>query len=258
MILYQMHNSKGDFNYNANLYRDIHWIPHLHKNFELLFACRGKTEVTVGSKTVSIDENTAFLIFPYMVHSFTVPKDSLLWVGVFSEDFIGKFAAKHANCGFCKTVFDGEIRDFLKKQLFFSENPSNYIKIACLNLVCDACEIRGTYENTNYSAEILFKIIDYVGKNYTKELTMRSAAEALGYEYHYFSKLFHDCFSVNFKHFVNVNRMEEACRLLLEEKNASITQIAAECGFQTIRSFNRCFKEMLGITPADYRKQSEK
>ena len=57
---------------------------------------------------------------------------------------------------------------------------------------------------------------------------------------------------------MNVNRMEEACRLLLEEKNASITQIAAECGFQTIRSFNRCFKEMLGITPADYRKQSEK
>jgi AraC-like DNA-binding protein len=49
-------------------------------------------------------------------------------------------------------------------------------------------------------------------------------------------------------------RIGHACRLL-GETGRPIVDIAFECGFGTISNFNRCFRELRGRSPRDYRKQ---
>jgi LacI family transcriptional regulator len=51
-------------------------------------------------------------------------------------------------------------------------------------------------------------------------------------------------------------RMETARRLLLQPE-LPIDEIAARCGFSAIQSFNRFFRQTLGLTPAAFRRQSK-
>lgn len=50
--------------------------------------------------------------------------------------------------------------------------------------------------------------------------------------------------------------MEEA-KKLLRETGESITSIASKVGYDDPYYFSHCFKKILGISPADYRKGNE-
>ncbi|GGX59111.1 transcriptional regulator [Saccharospirillum salsuginis] len=58
----------------------------------------------------------------------------------------------------------------------------------------------------------------------------------------------------NFPDFVNHYRLADACRHLKETPDEPITTIALDMGFRSVSSFNRVFKEHLGMTPTQYRK----
>ena len=45
---------------------------------------------------------------------------------------------------------------------------------------------------------------------------------------------------------------------MIANKENSITDIAYACGFQSVRSFNRIFKEEIGCTPKEYQKKYQK
>ena len=57
---------------------------------------------------------------------------------------------------------------------------------------------------------------------------------------------------ISFNSYKNRYRINNAC-YLLSNSNYSILQCALESGYQSVRSFNRNFKNILGITPAEYR-----
>ena len=49
-------------------------------------------------------------------------------------------------------------------------------------------------------------------------------------------------------------RINKAVRMLLQT-NESVTNIAIDCGFETISYFIKKFQEEMGITPKNFRKQ---
>ena len=57
---------------------------------------------------------------------------------------------------------------------------------------------------------------------------------------------------MNFRKYLNLYRTEQACNLLRTTQK-DISDIALDCGFQTLRSFNRAFKAATGLTPTQYR-----
>jgi LacI family transcriptional regulator len=54
--------------------------------------------------------------------------------------------------------------------------------------------------------------------------------------------------------FLNSLRVERAKRLLAEPKQASLTQIAAACGFSDLRRFRLVFRRLAKRTPAEFRR----
>ena len=55
---------------------------------------------------------------------------------------------------------------------------------------------------------------------------------------------------MTFSQYLNIIRLEKAIQLLNHNtENLSITQIASSCGFDTIRHFNRVFKDFTGLSP---------
>jgi transcriptional regulator GlxA family with amidase domain len=53
---------------------------------------------------------------------------------------------------------------------------------------------------------------------------------------------------MTFTKYLNSLRVIEAIKRLSEKKK-SVTEISIECGFGTIRNFNRVFKEITGYSP---------
>ena len=121
-------------------------------------------------------------------------------------------------------------------------------------MVCNECEKNADEKEGTHSLELKSSVIQYVTDNLCNDVTLSDVAEELGYEYHYLSSLFNDCFDMNFKSFINLLRYDAACRMLAD-KSVDITSVASECGFGSIRNFNRVFKKMSGLTPREFRSQ---
>lgn len=253
MISHQISNSMGNYNYNAYTYNDTIWDIHFHGNYELVYSIKGTTEVTINGISNILKEGHFILISPYSTHSLNISKNTHTWIGVFSKEYIGDFAKKYMFINFSMFECEENIKKFLKTNLFDNKNPSHYLLTACLNLVCDQCLKKGDFLIRNDNYNFIKDVIIYITKNIENDVTMKEIADNIGYEYHYFSALFHKYFSMNFKSFVNILRVEQAYELLSKEYN-NVTDVCNKCGFASIRNFNRVFKNISGLTPSEYKR----
>ena len=83
------------------------------------------------------------------------------------------------------------------------------------------------------------------------------AAQALGYSPNYLSHCIFQTLGMSYRAFLGSTRAEYA-RLMLLKTNLSVLEIALEWGYPNIRSMQRHFKDFLGISPVEYRKQLKK
>lgn len=88
------------------------------------------------------------------------------------------------------------------------------------------------------------------------ELTLQDLADKINIPKHQLTALFNNYMGVNFFEFVNEYRIEEAKKRLVDETYEPLTiiAIAYDCGFNSKSTFNTLFKEMVGKTPSQYRK----
>lgn len=92
-----------------------------------------------------------------------------------------------------------------------------------------------------------------------KDLTIWDVCRETNSNRTYISNLINDEFGMNFNHFVNKYRVEQAIYML---KNADYNQkpldeIARLSGFNSLTSFNRAFKKFTNSYPGSYRKKVE-
>ncbi|MBR2296412.1 MAG: helix-turn-helix transcriptional regulator, partial [Clostridia bacterium] len=101
---------------------------------------------------------------------------------------------------------------------------------------------------------LLLKIFNFVAENYKGKCTLYELARRTNYSYVYLSKHFSKNTGISYTEYVCRFRINEACYLLTSTSN-TVLDIAYECGFDCLRSFNRSFKSITGISPSEYRKQ---
>ncbi|MFW0777533.1 MAG: helix-turn-helix domain-containing protein [Rickettsiales bacterium] len=91
-----------------------------------------------------------------------------------------------------------------------------------------------------------------------REMRMNRAglAERVGISEYALSRIINHYFGKNFSELMNGYRIEEAKKRLREEPNYQITLIGFEVGFNSIASFNRVFKDMVGVSPTEWRSNS--
>lgn len=91
-------------------------------------------------------------------------------------------------------------------------------------------------------------LLDYMEEHCDDNLTLASCAERIGMSQSHFSRLFKKLTGINFVTYCNMLRIEKAAHELTHT-NRKMTDIALSFGFQNIRTFNRVFKNLTGMTP---------
>ena len=71
-----------------------------------------------------------------------------------------------------------------------------------------------------------------------------------------FSRFFSRATGNSFTDFVNRLRINRACQLLMET-DRYITNVCYDVGFNNVANFNRRFLQLKGMTPKEFRHQSE-
>ncbi|MFD2563887.1 tetratricopeptide repeat protein [Aquimarina rubra] len=115
-----------------------------------------------------------------------------------------------------------------------------------------------SYQDRDEYAERILKYMEDEKPYLNEDLKQSDFAEALDMSVPQVSEVLNACFRKNFNNFLNLYRINEVKKLM---KNPSyeeykIVAIGYEAGFKSKTSFNRAFKNLVGVTPSEYRKKS--
>ena len=262
MFFYQNENSKNPYNYNKRETENYFFPPHFHNDFELAYVKAGCCTVTIDGNSQEIKENEFSLILPNSIHSYQTKESSIVTVFVFSKEYVSEFYKKihnkrsTANCFFMSES---------EKNVFFShlisENPEVLDIVIAMNIACSAflkAKSNGIFTvNKSPTDSLMQKILYYITFHYTENISLKTLASETGYEEHYLSRCFHRYFNKNFKQFINEMRISKAMEYMLANPNASIIDVAFSSGFQSVRNFNRIYKNITGTTPTENKRFSE-
>ena len=100
------------------------------------------------------------------------------------------------------------------------------------------------------------ELLAYIQDHYTEKITLHKLAMEFHLSEKYISWYFKEHFAISFTQYIFHLRMTRAKDILLNSE-MSVTEVALSCGYQSVNLFIRSFKEMYGITPLQYRKQSK-
>ncbi|OJV22171.1 MAG: AraC family transcriptional regulator [Bacteroidetes bacterium 41-46] len=114
-------------------------------------------------------------------------------------------------------------------------------------------------EETKHYVSNLRQYMDAEKPYLDPEISLPELSKRLGVSSHFLSRVINEQLGVNFFDFVNRYRVEEVKLRITDPKfnYLSILGIAFESGFNTKSTFNRVFKKTTGLTPKEFREQSE-
>ena len=104
------------------------------------------------------------------------------------------------------------------------------------------------------------RILEYMEREkpyLNHELKQSDIAQELSLSVHLFSEILNVCFEKNFNNFINLYRVDRAKQMMKDPKfeHYKILSIGYEAGFPSKTSFNRVFKNLVGLTPSEYQKK---
>ena len=104
--------------------------------------------------------------------------------------------------------------------------------------------------------DTFFHVCTYISEHCTDKLSLEDAARLAGFSRSQFIRLFKEYSGTSFYDYLTRQRMIRA-DLLLSEPEHSITDIAMQCGFGSLSTFNRVFRTYHRCTPMEFRKNLE-
>ena len=103
-------------------------------------------------------------------------------------------------------------------------------------------------ENVNSA---IYSIIQYVEKNIETVGNIQEIAEELGYNYTYLSHFFKDKTGTTLQKYISYKKIEYASRLL-GEKEMTPSQVIERLNYESLSSFSKAFRRVMGLSPRQY------
>lgn len=93
----------------------------------------------------------------------------------------------------------------------------------------------------------------YVDQHYAEPIRIEDLARECSISETHFRRLFSEAFSISPVEYLNMIRVIKACDLMKTSDEAMST-VASKCGFTTVSTFDRNFKNVMGVTPYQWKK----
>ncbi len=98
---------------------------------------------------------------------------------------------------------------------------------------------------------MITQVVEYIRKNYNKDISLERCVEAAGSSYSYLSREFKKETGMRFVEYLNRIRVTKAKSLLLTHE-LPMKEIVEQTGFRNYNYFFKVFKEFEGMTPSEF------
>lgn len=239
---------------------NITFPPHLHSYVELIYVLEGNIKVTINDNMKNLEQGEIAISFPNDIHSYNTTINSKHIILIFSPEIIsGYFNDKVDKTLEIPFFYKREISEtiylflnILKEEYIGTNNE--YVIKGLLYSIFGKLDMNFKLKNSKYSNNSTIQsLLRFIESNYNENLTLDSVAKGLGFSKFYISRLFTKRIGYQFNDYLNRLRINKA-QILLREEDMQISNIAMECGFESLRNFNRAFKQYTRITPTEYRR----
>ena len=247
---------------------------HFHSAVEVIIPLVGQVTVQLGEETLAVQADELVIIPAGCSHSLHMGKGSerelLLYEmnGVFSLKEFNALRQMVSNPIYL--TLSHPCRDRVRS-LFFEiiqvhrsgamlRNMHNYA------LLLEIYAILGeNYLSTSATAaemnvlqrqlsgeDAFHRALEHLNKNYMDDMTLDTLAAYAGFSRYTLSRMFRQHTGMTFTQYLSQRRVEMAMELLSATR-MPVTQVALQCGFNSIATFNRVFRDVKGCTPTQYR-----
>ena len=262
---------------------DYNFYPtpwHFHPEYELVLVTESTGKRFIGDQVSDFKPGDLALIGPYLPHTY---KNEVQYfnecsslraksiVVHFKEDSFGetffslpetqKIAALLARSvkGLAvKGKTNSTISEKLHRLIDAQGLTRWLLLVDILDILSESKELAyictGTIIGQNRNETIrMNRIIDFVIKNFNREILLSEAADIANMAENSFSRYFSQRTRKSFTGFVNEVRLNHASKLLIET-HKSVTEIGLECGFNNLSNFNRQFRKLYNKNPLTFKK----
>lgn len=236
---------------------DTSYASHFHKGCELAYVLSGFINVNINNKTFTATEDDIIFVNPYENHAFiNVDKHEkiiLILPPFFLSSLETVFRTKKIPCQLNDKNFNKTIKAKLNELLDFPNRPllveEGYTKII-LGLILSHYKLDNKVQNNTTS--FIIDTLSYIEANYQENLSLKSLANKFGYSETYFSKNFKKLIGVTLTDFITTTRIRNFIKIARMDKKLNYSNIALNCGFQSLPSFYRAFKCAYKMSPKEY------
>ena len=233
--------------------RNVQCVRHLHLEAEFIFVNHGTVHVLQSHGSTVLNEGEGFYLAPLEIHGFCTPDISQCTILIFPTDLVPEFAiTRPFSRPFALSPFLGDTVSHLEA----STHQDLLHARAVLYPLC--CEILDNCAHTacDYTeVGALGRVEQYIWDHLASPLSLKSVAAATGYNPSYLSRTFHRAKGVGYLEYINMLRCYRAVRLMSSSESLSVSEIAYQVGFESIRTFNRVFLQRYGMTPTQMKQQ---
>ena len=101
------------------------------------------------------------------------------------------------------------------------------------------------------------KVKKYIAENLENELPLSELAEIANFSPFHFQRVFKSIAEETPKQYIKRLRLEASAHFIVLNPGTSLLEVAIQNGFGSIEAFSRAFKNYYGLSPDNFRKESE-
>lgn len=261
-----------------NYGRDVDYL-HFHNYLEIGFCYSGEGELVLGEEPVRFAGREFTIIPPNFPHTTTsdvgnISKWEYLFIDVkgFLQVAAGtplraeKMIQRIYSKALClkeseyKSLSNKIIKilEIMRASDEFYLEEANGILLALLAEVArmNRSSAEENIEEKGKITNMISRAIDYISQCYMENIRIGDLAKACHISETHFRRVFTSYMHMSPLEYINKVRIQTACEIL-KKTDESIADIAYKCGFTTNSTFNRNFRQLMGMSPAEWRKRPE-
>jgi AraC-like DNA-binding protein len=252
---------------------------HYHEEFELNFIQNaGGAKRVIGDHIEEIGDLELVLVGPNLQHGWfthhSKGKEIKEITIQFHRDLLDEKFLQRNQMSFIRNMFEHSVRGILFSKETIEALTPRLVRLPekrgfdsvleLLSILHDLSISRNmrmlsdasfsNAESFSYNSRRVKLIMEYLNKNFDKNVSLTEAAKMAAMSEVAFSRFFKLRTGKTFVDTVNEVRLGHASRMLIETTQ-SVNEIAFRCGFNNMSNFNRIFKKKKDCTPKEFRQE---
>lgn len=254
MLYYE--NRVSDF--QVNLVSNWEFFPHAHHNIEILVCTSGIFGVSCRDTDCSLAPGDMMIAFSHDIHSYRKTGEGTGILMIMNPQELPLFQTRFQERKYENFLMGGgKFYISVAEALFheYSTDRKREVLIGYLYVLLGSAfkKLSYTEARPGISEDLFSSVMKYLSEHYSEPISLKTVAKTFGVDPCHLSRTFTNRLSYGFLKYLHMLRVEHA-KGLIKNSDMKMSEIMMKSGFADQKTFNRVFRELVHMTPSEYRR----